>query len=105
MENDKKHLNMLEELLAYRAIGTVAGYERAIQISIENYSLYKEYKAKVKQYEAIGTVEDIEKSMQNVSVLLAEHELLKLYQSIGTIEELKALKEKNEPKKGENNGI
>lgn len=47
----------------------------------------------IQQYQAIGTVEEIEKSMQNVSVLLAEHELLKLYQSIGTIDEFKALKE------------
>ena len=53
----------------------------------------------IQQYRAIGTVEEIEKSMQNVSVLLAEHELLKLYQSIGTIEEFKALKEKATPKK------
>lgn len=50
----------------------------------------------LKEYEAIGTVEEIEKSMQNVSVLLAENELLKLYQSIGTVEDFKALKEKEE---------
>lgn len=57
--------------------------------------------SEIQQYRAIGTVEDIEKSMQNVSVLLAEHELLKLYQSIGTIDEFKALEQskENEPKK------
>lgn len=53
----------------------------------------------IQQYRAIGTVEDIEKSMQNVSVLLAEHELLKLYQSIGTVEECRAAVEKMKPKK------
>jgi hypothetical protein len=53
----------------------------------------------IQQYRAIGTLKDIEKSMQNVSVLLAENEVLKLYQSIGTIEEFKALKEK------ENEGV
>lgn len=55
----------------------------------------------IQPYRAIGTVEEIEKSMQNVSVLLAEHELLKLYQSIGTIDEFKALKEKSVAKKPE----
>ena len=54
---------------AYKAIGTVEGYKRAIEVSKENYYLYAEYKAKLKEYEAIGT-----------------------------IDELKALKEKAEPK-------
>ena len=49
----------IEEIQRYRAIGTVEGYERAIQISIENYSLYKEYKAKVQEFEAIGTIEEL----------------------------------------------
>lgn len=62
-------IQALEEIQAYRAIGTVEGYERAIESSIENYNLYREYKAKVQALEAIGTVE-----------------------------EFKALKEKNEPK-------
>ena len=66
----KAHIELLEELEAYRAIGTVEGYERAIKSSIENYNLYREYKAKVQAFEAIGT-----------------------------IEEFKALKEKNTPKK------
>ena len=30
-ENDKKHLNMLEELLAYRAIGTVEECRDAVE--------------------------------------------------------------------------
>lgn len=61
----KKHIDAiklviqaLEEIQQYRAIGTVEGYERAIQISIENYNLYKEYKAKVQEFESIGTIED-----------------------------------------------
>lgn len=63
-------IKAFEEIQEYRAIGTVEGYEAAIKSSIENYNLMKEYKAKLQDYEAIGTVE-----------------------------ELKALKEKNEPKK------
>ena len=51
-------LEALEEIQQYRAIGTVKGYERAIQISIENYNLCREYKAKVQEFEAIGTVSE-----------------------------------------------
>lgn len=63
-------MKALEEIQQYRAIGTVEGYKRAIEVSKENYRLYLECKAKVKAYEAIDTVE-----------------------------EFKALKEKAEPKK------
>ena len=70
LENEPHEIaQALSELMEYRAIGTVEGYERAIQSSIENYNLYREYKAKVQEFEAIGT-----------------------------IEEFNALKEKNEPK-------
>ena len=55
----------LEELEHYRAIGTVKGYERAIQSSIENYNLYREYKAKVQEYEEIGTVEEFKALKKN----------------------------------------
>lgn len=65
-----KAIQALAAIQTYRAIWTVEGYERAIESSIENYNLYREYKAKFQEYEAIGTVE-----------------------------EFKALKEKSEPKK------
>jgi len=42
-------IKALEEVQRYRAIGTVEGFERAIQSSIENYNLYREYKAKVQE--------------------------------------------------------
>jgi hypothetical protein len=42
-------INALEEIQRYRVIGTVEGFERAIQSSIENYNLYREYKAKVQE--------------------------------------------------------
>ena len=51
-------IKALEEVQKYRAIGTVEGYERVIESSIENYNLYREYKAKVQEYRAIGTVEE-----------------------------------------------
>lgn len=61
MECGKEHKQLadwLEELQQYRAIGTVEGYERAIESSTENYNLYREYKAKVQEYRTIGTVEE-----------------------------------------------
>ena len=48
----------LSEIQQYRAIGTVEGYERAIQSSVENYNLYREYKAKVQEVEKIGTIDE-----------------------------------------------
>jgi len=69
-ESSMKAEKLIEELKAYRAIGTVEGYKRAVEVSKENYYLCAEYKARLKKFEAIGT-----------------------------IDEFKALKEKNEPKK------
>lgn len=59
-EAEDMAIQALEEIQQYRAIGTVEGYERAIQSSIENYNLYREYKAKVQEYEAIGTIEELQ---------------------------------------------
>lgn len=81
------------ELGKYRAIGTVEGYERAIQSSIENYNLYREYKAKVQEFEAIGTVEEIK---EELSVADIQVDKLNAYKQVGTIDEFKALKEKND---------
>ena len=50
---------VVEELTEYRAIGTVEGYKRAIETSKENYLLYVEYKAKVQEFESIGTVGEL----------------------------------------------
>lgn len=65
---------VIEELTEYRAIGTVEGYELAIQSSIENYNLYREYKAKVQQYEAIGTVEEFQSMKEKNDTLRALYE-------------------------------
>lgn len=59
----------LSEIQQYRAIGTVKGYELAINESIDKHNLMIVYKDRLKEYE-----------------------------SIGTIDEFKDLKEKNEPK-------
>lgn len=56
-----------DELEQYRAIGTVEGYEKAIQSSMEYYNLMKEYKAKVDELEAIGTIEEF-KALKEKSV-------------------------------------
>ena len=66
------------ELEQYRAIGTVEGYDRAIKTSKENYLLYAEYKSKVKEFESIGTIEEIKEKLS----------LLEKYEELGTVEEL-----------------
>lgn len=55
---------VLEEIQQYRAIGTVKGYERAIEVSKENYNLYREYKALLREYETIGTVKDFRNAVE-----------------------------------------
>lgn len=53
--NDFRYYNyedfqkLANKLAEYEEIGTVEGYERAIGSSIENYNLYREYKAKVQE--------------------------------------------------------
>ena len=65
-------IKALEEVQRYRAIGTVEGFERAIQSSIENYNLYREYKAKVqevaKEYDWIPVTERLPEPFQRVLV-------------------------------------
>ena len=61
----------------------------------------------LKQYRAIGTIEEfkkIEESFNTISdevwnYILAGEELLERYEAIGTVEEFKALKEKSVAKK------
>ena len=62
-------IKALEEVEQYRAIGTLEGYERAIESSIENYNLYREYKAKVQEYRAIGTVEECRENKEFLDFL------------------------------------
>ena len=51
-------INALSEIQPYRAIGTVEGYENAIKAYTETYILMKEYKSKLKDFEAIGTIDE-----------------------------------------------
>lgn len=51
---------MQMKLKDYEAIGTVQGYEDAIKSSIDNYNLMREYKAKVQEFETIGTIEELQ---------------------------------------------
>lgn len=48
----------LEELEQYRAVGTVEGYELAINESIDKHNLMVVYKDRLKEYETIGTIEE-----------------------------------------------
>ena len=60
-------IQALEEIQQYRAIGTVEGYENAIKAYTETYILMKEYKSKLQDFEAIGTVEEF-KALKEKSV-------------------------------------
>lgn len=55
MPEEKNALSMaikaLEEVQEYRKHGTVKGYERALESSLENYLLYRAYKEKLAEYE------------------------------------------------------
>ena len=62
-------IKALEEVQQYREIGTVEGYERVIESSIENYNLYREYKAKVQEYRTIGTVEECRENKEFLDFL------------------------------------
>lgn len=62
-------IKALEEVQQYRAIGTVEGYERVIESSIENYNLYREYKEKVQEYRTIGTVEECRENKEFLDFL------------------------------------
>ena len=67
-------IKSLEEIQQYRAIGTVEGYEKAIQATTEYYLLMKEYKSKVQDFEAIGTIEEFKALKEkNTPMELAEH--------------------------------
>ena len=95
-----KAIKALEEIKQYRAIGTVKQFEWC-----KDASHWKElFKEKLAKYEAIGTVEDIQKvlsflSDENKRSIIDDLKLLNEYKEIGTVEELKALKEKNVAKK------
>lgn len=58
----------LEEIQQYRAIGTVEGYEKAIQATTEYYLLMKEYKSKVQDFEAIGTIDEFKALKKEVEL-------------------------------------
>ena len=60
-------IEALEEIQQYRAIGTVEGYENAIKSYTETYILMKEYKSKLQELEAIGTIDEF-KALKEKSV-------------------------------------
>ena len=83
-------IQALEEIQQYRAIGLTPELIEAMQG--HNVALIND----LGEYQAIGTVEDIQEVMALCKSL---QETVCRYMNIGTIDEFKALKEKNEPKK------
>ena len=53
----------------YRALGTVEGFQKALDSSLEYYNQMKEYKAKLQDYEAIGTVEELKEAREKEVIL------------------------------------
>ena len=62
-------IQALEEIQPYRAIGTVEGYKRALEISKENFRVSMEYKAKVQEFESIGTIEEFKALKEKMQVI------------------------------------
>ena len=60
-------IQSLEEIQQYRAIGTVEGYELAINESIDKHNLMIVYKDRLKEYESIGTIEEF-KVLKNTDI-------------------------------------
>jgi hypothetical protein len=58
-------IQALEEIQQYRAIGTVEGYELAINESIDKHNLMIVYKDRLKEFEAIGTIEEFKALKEN----------------------------------------
>ena len=98
-----KHIDMaiqaLEEIQRQKTkIGMFVTLEERMEISSRF--------AKLEQYEAIGTVEEIKRQLElavdvydnSERLINTTMDMLMEYQKIGTIEEFKALKEKSEPK-------
>lgn len=83
----------LEEIQAYQSIGTVKGYESAMESSIENYNLMREYKLKTQQFEAIGTVEELQVMKNVLNHLLTNylHQTIRLYSQEESAEDLEPI--------------
>ena len=89
----KAHIDLLQELEAYRAIGTV---EELIEAKWQYDNINS-----VAEGVALSGLCDFGTAKESIisEIKSAYKQSLKEYQSIGTVEEFKALKEKNEPKK------
>lgn len=67
-------IQALEEIQQYRAIGTVEGYENAIKAYTETYILMKEYKSKLQEFEAIGTIDEFKALKQKATPKKPDYE-------------------------------
>lgn len=88
-------IQALEEIQQYRANGTVEGYEHAIELSIKYYNLMKDYMAKVQDFEAIGTIEELQdlKSRlrsykDQMSIYAEQHKVILASDVLEALEEL-----------------
>ena len=61
-EENQIIIQALEEVEQYRALGTVEGFQKALDSSLEYYNQMKEYTDKLQEYEALGTVEELKEA-------------------------------------------
>lgn len=92
-EDMKNAIECMEEVEQYRALGTVEGFQSALDSSMEYYNQMKKYKYKLQDYEALGTPTQILERIGGLDVELGK------YACIGTVEELKEAREKQVAKK------
>ena len=96
-ENERKAIDTLQDMITE---GQSNGDVIVARDDEEELNTAIQALEEIQQYRAIGTVEEIQQKLKNMSLVIdTDRDLLNRYIAIGTIEEFKALKEKNEPKK------
>ena len=98
VENEAmKNLETLERFYRIAKSGSALHEVLINFVTLEDLVVAIQALEEIQQYRAIGLTPELIEAMQGHNVALIND--LGEYQAIGTIEELKALKEKNEPKK------
>ena len=91
-ENERKAIDALQDMITE---GQSNGDVIVARDDEEELKTAIQALEELQQYRAIGTVEEIQKKLKNMSLVIdTDRDLLNRYIAIGTIEEFKALKEK-----------
>ena len=94
-ENERKAIDALQDMITE---GQSNGDVIVARDDEEELKTAIQALEELQQYRAIGTVEEIQQKLKNMSLVIdTDRDLLNRYIAIGTIDEFKALKEKNTP--------